>query len=582
MEFKAQTKETILILLMSVVLFVTSLPTNIQQLISFLSHTRLLENRPNELSLLESRVTVLSNLLIGYAISLLVLAIFSYRYSLTGTTIISQLNMHLKDIYSKIRNEIISSIRHYIVPDNGVTLLILALFIGSALRCYFLSQPMRYDESVTFMKFVNRDLPHLFYYSAPNNHVLHTIFVKVSTLIWGGHPASIRFPAFLAGVAQIPLIFYLCRSFKQSGLFASIAVAVFPYLVLYSTNARGYSLFVLLALGLAFSGARAAKKPSVLEATLFSLFASFGVFTIPSMFFPIAGIYCWVVCLLFINGQTLKTILFKFIIPSGIMTIAITVILYTPVIFFSNGIKPIIANRFVESEPGQEFINQMYSHFQGTFITFIRDIPASLLLVSMVLLVFGFYGSIKKRNWSILLILPSMFFGSAIIFLIKQKIPSSRTWIYIIPFMFIVADFGFTYLTELLSPKVKSLTTVASVIVGIVMAVSLISTNRITKYPDTGAFAEAQIAVQYLKPILTTNDIVYVHLPADWPVKFYLWYHSVPDIRADINHESQKEFFIVKKSRYSIMDMTDKQVIELFNLDDLALYQAVCLPVSSK
>ena len=181
----------------------------------------------------------------------------------------------------------------------------------------------------------------------------------------------------------------------------------------------------------------------------------------------------------------------------------------------------------------------------------------------------------KKRNWAILLILPSILFASGTVFLIKHRIPCPRTWIYVIPFILLVADSGFTYITEKVSHEIQSFFKIAAFIAGTLIAVPLIATNKITNYPDTGVFPEAQIVAQYLKPIMTTNDTIGVRLPADWPTYFYLWYYGVPELKAKTNLESRKKFLVVQKSRYSLMDMTDKPVINLLNFGDMALYQIV-------
>ena len=567
MKPKAPNIETILILIMSAGLFVTSLPSIIHlTLLNFPYHSQFLE-----------QINVLSNLLVTYGLALLVIAILSYICSLNGSTLVSQLNKQHTEILSELRKAVILSIQYCFDSENGTIWLFLALVIGAGLRGYFLFQPMRYDEAYTFLNFVNQDLSHLFFYPLPNNHVLHSILAKASTLIWGVHPASIRMTAFLAGVGLIPLIFCLCRTLKQSGVFASISAAVFPYLILYSTNARGYSLLVFLTLGLALIGAQTAKKISVSGAMIFSSIAALGMFTIPSMLFPIASIYCWLACLLIIMGHPHKTILYKFVIPSGLMTIAFTIILYTPVIFVSNGIESIVANRFVQSQPWQEFLSQICSHFQETFSDFSRDIPKTILLTGIMLVIIGIYSSVKKREWAILLILPSILFASIIVFLAKHKIPFPRTWIYVIPFILLVADSGFTYIIEKVQHKIQLFSKVTAFIVGAVIAVSLISTNKITNYPDTGTFPEAQIVAKYLKSVMTTNDRIVVRVPADWPTYFYLWYYGVPEFKTETNPESRKEFFIVQKSRCSIMDMTDKPVINLLNSGDMALYQAVVI-----
>ena len=79
------------------------------------------------------------------------------------------------------------------------------MLTGAALRIPLLDQPMRCDELYTAWALVARGLPTvLFDYSSPNNHVLHTLLVYISTQAWGSAAQVIRLPAFLAGILCIP------------------------------------------------------------------------------------------------------------------------------------------------------------------------------------------------------------------------------------------------------------------------------------------------------------------------------------------------------------------------------------------
>jgi 4-amino-4-deoxy-L-arabinose transferase-like glycosyltransferase len=445
--------------------------------------------------------------------------------------------------------------------------------VGLVIRGYFLAQPMRYDESFTFLNYVNHS-GHLFLYKLPNNHVLHTVFAKLSTLLWGSHPVSIRFPAFLFGIASVPLTFCFCRKLihERSGFLASIGMAVLPYMVLYSTNARGYSLLVFLTLALAFVGMHVAERPSPQGWALTSLIAALGMMTMPSMLFPIAGLYLWFACLLFLNGRTVTGILREFIIPCTIMTFAFTLILYIPSMVASGGVKPIIANPHMQSLQWNDFFHRIYPHVRTVFSRFSRDVPCSVLFIGVILLVAGLFRGLRKRDWPPLLLLPSVLLGSGVFFLIKHSIPKAGTWIYLIPFTLVLADSGVTYLVEMLPRSLRFLLPLLLFSIGLSYALSLMSRDAIAKYQDTGHFPEAPSVAEYLKPVMSRGDIVHSRTPADFPMRFYLRYFGMGKKQAT-NPKVGKEFFVVKKSRYTIDDLTDKPVIKLLDFDDAALYQ---------
>ena len=90
------------------------------------------------------------------------------------------------------------------MPDTFPLLIICV--IGVTLRLALLNQPMRYDETLTFIGYASRPLwQALTDYSAPNNHLFHTLLVHLTTLFGTQYSEwMIRVPAFAAGAAVIP------------------------------------------------------------------------------------------------------------------------------------------------------------------------------------------------------------------------------------------------------------------------------------------------------------------------------------------------------------------------------------------
>lgn len=560
--------ETSLILLTSIILFILS-PSILQvRILNSVYHS----------GAWESRAETISQLLIGYGFLFLILAIVSFESHNRGRSLTSMIIGGIKNSALALKKEFISLFEYHNRPGFFLFWPFFALIIGASVRGYFLSQPMRGDEAFTFLNFVNKGFISLFEYPVPNNHVFNTLLIKICTLIWDASPATIRIPAFLAGIAIIPLTYYLARAQnprKYSGVLSALAAALFPYLILYSTNARGYTLVTLLTVSIAVVALRYAKQPSGLGVVLLSVLSALGMWTIPSMIFGIAGLFCWLISLLLLGKHPFKSILYEFAIPFGFLSAAFTIVLYTPVIIVSNGIKPIIANKFVDSEDWPVFFSQFIPSIQHTFLELSRDIPSFVLIIGLALIAFGLYCSLRNRDLNTFLLLPCIVFGALIIIFVQHTLPYARLWIYTLPFIFVVADYGFSYVIEKLIPRLRILVTVALMLIGIIYAVHLISANIIAKYPDTSAFPEAPIVVQYLKPLLTKADNVRVSNTANWSTFFYFWYYDVPFPEKNEHTRSNKTFIIVKKSRYSVEDMTDKPVIKLLDFEDMALYQEV-------
>lgn len=495
-----------------------------------------------------------------------------------STSIFSLLKAQASDLPSLLREEIVPSVQDSFRSAYSSPWLLLAVIIGVGIRGYYLSQPMRFDESVAFLEFVNGNLQSLFYYPYPNNHVLHTILVKLVTLVLGANPISIRLIAFLAGIACIPLVYSVCRQLNQVGIFAALSVSVFPFLISYSTNARGYTLLVLLTLLMTLLGLYLIKRPSIAGAALMALVASLGMLTMPSMLFPIAGLYLWVVLSLFINTKDLRIAFYKFIIPCGVFTAIFTLILYTPVIIASQGIETIVNNIYVKPQAWSVFFEQLYPHIRNTLSDFLRDIPGFLRVSSLILVLIGMFSYIKKRDHVSLLLLPSLLLGSAVVLLLQHKIPFARTWIFIIPFLILAADAGFTLIIEYFSPGMRRSITLLTSLAALIFAIRLMASNNIAMYPDTGIFSEASIAAKYLKSTITKqqqNLVFESKTPATYPIYFYLWYYDIPIKFSDSNSAHSDIIYIVKKSSYSLKDMTDQPVNRIFAIDDMEVFQGV-------
>jgi len=559
--------ETIIILLLAIFSFINS-----QSWI----HLRLL-NEIYRSSLWEQRTTTISSLLLAYGILFLFLAALSFISNNKGQSITARFLSALEKEFFSMRKCLYKHLQEQQHFGNHLIWLGLFLAIAVGLRIYFLPQPMRGDEAYTFLKFVNGENISLFEYPVPNNHVLNTLMIKVSTFLWGASPAIIRLPAFLAGIAAVPLTFFLAREQNprpNAGFLSSLIIAIFPYLVLYSTNARGYSLVVMFTLICAFIALNYVKHPTTWGGTVrLALISALGLWAIPSMVFSIAGISIWLVILLFLKKRPLRIILLEFAIPFSLLCAIFAFILYTPVILASNGIQQIIANKFVESQTWIDFSLRILPGIRDALFEITRDVPPVILITWLVLMLISLLHAFRNRDWITFLQIPAFIFGAIIILLMQHSVPYSRIWIYLLPFIFILADYGFTILFDYLPSGWQLSTKIGLALLGCFFSLQLISNDVITQYPDTSAFPEAQLVAQYLKPILHESDIVRVSNTADWPVYFYFWYYHVPYQFEEKPANPSRIFIVIKKSRYSIEDMTDKPVIRVLDFENMSLYQ---------
>jgi hypothetical protein len=107
--------------------------------------------------------------------------------------------------------------------QHGLTLAFIVV-IGVALRLYLIHQPLHYDEAYTYLHFASRGIRAVITdYHAPNNHVLHSVLVRISYGVFGHDPWALRVPAAAAGVLLIPAVYVVGRLFHGSaaGLIAA-------------------------------------------------------------------------------------------------------------------------------------------------------------------------------------------------------------------------------------------------------------------------------------------------------------------------------------------------------------------------
>lgn len=452
--------------------------------------------------------------------------------------------------------------------------LIAITMIAIGVRSYFLTQPMRFDEAFTFMHYVARarggieQIGWLFLYDYPNNHVLHTILVCLSTAFFGNTPCAIRLPAFLAGIATIPLIAILCRNRDRhfSGLGASMGCAVLPFLVLYGTGGRGYSLIVLFTVAALIIGARTRPENMRGASLLLAVVESLGLFTIPTMLFPVAGINLWVSLHLWLSCRRVASILRNFILPLIALTGLITCALYLPVIVRNGGIATLLNNNTVHTganaDPFWKFLNDIAPHTVFCWNQYWRDVPTAMVWVCVTLCAIGAWDHLQHQSWIALSLVPAVLAGTIILFIMKHQIPFDRTWIFLVPVAFTWMDAGYARLLDFVSRKAAwTLQAVALLAIG-AYAISLASRDAIAHYPDTGSFEEAATVVDLFRKDIANGARIHAICPVSDPLFFYIQREGLT-YPAATSLPNSKDIYVFKKNENPVeLPAPPRQVLE--------------------
>ena len=437
--------------------------------------------------------------------------------------------------------------------------LLLITLLGVAIRAYFLGQPMRYDEAYTFLTFVNQSFGYLFYYPLPNNHVLHTLLVKASVELFGAHPLTIRLPAFIAGVLNIPLAFLVAKRLSHqplSGYFAAFFMAIAPFLILFDTMARGYSLLIFVMLLLALGVDALIKGVRLNYLVGISSLGALGLFLMPSFLFPLGGLYGWY----WLRSGFLP----RYWLLWPLLTALITLVLYTPVIIANGGIDSIIGNRFVASLAWSDWFARMPQHLSSSYLSLTRGFNPLVITFSVVVVAIGVvWAKWRKDLRAALWLFFSLLFVSLILVLVKRVIPFDRTWIFLLPAFFIALDAVFAKALGDLSRHFQLFVQVFLLSIAGVFSVNLMKADVVANYPDTGYFPEAPVIAEVLLQQKSSGDEWLATTPVVWPTAFYLWYFGDLEgfMPGRVEPDSQAaQFFVIKPSRYDLSRLTESEI----------------------
>ena len=497
-----------------------------------------------------------------------------------------------KKIYS-----VITEIRFLLFGLNRLEVISLfsIITLGVILRVYFLSQPMRFDESATFLHYVNNHWLSLFNYTAPNNHLLNTVLIKLVTSIWGGHPEIIRLPAFLFSISSIVLTFIVCRCLGSPGWFAAALVACHPYLILFATNARGYSALVFFTLLFLLQGIFFLKNRDYWSPRILGLIGAIGLFNLPIMLFSIFGITLWMSVLLYKTQPQISLIIKSFYSPLFLYGITTCLILYGSVLFvtsfFNNGIGPafqlIFNNEFVTSGESSFFFSTLRSYAWNLLRVYTQEISLYFIFITLAFVLMAILRDTALKNFRTTSLLLIISISTILIFFIKHTFPYPRTWIFMIPIVAVVADQGFGYLLSLFRNHSK-LIYYTFLLCVISVVPTLLNPTRMSLYADTGTFTDAPAIAKNIHHFLNNEDLLVANvIPSSLPIYYYLWHERTFNPKLQQNNTPVKTYIFLpndklKLEMYShpphpIDTSLPKQKIErveqIFNFNGSILYR---------
>ncbi|MFN7266025.1 MAG: hypothetical protein ACK5VB_00890, partial [Bacteroidota bacterium] len=131
--------------------------------------------------------------------------------------------------------------------ENRILAGIAALFgVYILIRAYNL--PITVDEASTAINHVPRLVVDTLFYEReanPNNHILNTLLIKITTGIFGWHHFIVRLPVLIGGALYAWAAIQLSRRISSFSPVRILALLLFfgnPYMLEFFSFARGYGL----------------------------------------------------------------------------------------------------------------------------------------------------------------------------------------------------------------------------------------------------------------------------------------------------------------------------------------------------
>jgi uncharacterized membrane protein len=382
------------------------------------------------------------------------------------------------------------------------------------LRLHYLNQPMRYDESFTYLFYASKPLRFaLSSYTTPNNHLLNTLLVHLSVRALGNHPWVIRLPVLVAGVATIPMTYAAARKLfdRNAGVLAAAFVASSSWLVEFSTNARGYAFVILAFVTLVALGFDLMEAPSWRPGVLFSVVTAIGFYAAPVMLWPFATVVAWMLVQLTLRKR-LRDAAALAIWPVAGLVLAF--LAYLPVIL-TTGLPAMMrtARDLGAQGPIDELFGALWSFVQ-------RDTTNVAGLLLAVAAMVGVLKEVRTR-----LSVPIFLVGIALAGMTLVAIPTHpppRVWLFLLPLYFATASHG---LFSLASARLKSSQryfALAGVAACLALSALILANGGVTRSVETGAVPDVPRIVSFLRTFMRTGDRVQAFAYATPIVAYYL------------------------------------------------------------
>jgi uncharacterized membrane protein len=430
--------------------------------------------------------------------------------------------------YSLDMRQFVMELRPKTKDFFAIIFLLLVLVCAATIRADQLNGQITHDEAYTYVVFSSTSIFNIVTnYHLPNNHVLNSLLIDLSTHLFGAQPWAVRLPALIAGLLLILATYAIARQIygKYTSLLSAVLIAILPGAIQYSTHGRGYvfvSLFTMLCLSLANY---LRKNNNLFAWSLLAICAALGFYSVPVMLFPFGMVFAWLFFENIYDNKKRANSKVNFVKNwsfTGITSVILVLLLYTPIFIYS-GPNSVFANQFVQSEPWGGYLASIPSTAMAVW----RDWTIGLPFMVTVLLQIGFCLSLildRKIATNRFPLQLAAVVGIGLLILVQRPRAETKVWTFLqAPFMIWCAA-GIMGLIHTIPIKFSRKTFLATVMVIMALLASSVTAFRIFPHLRDNWVAKNPVenTAIALKNQISPSDLIIVDSPFDAPI----WYYS--------------------------------------------------------
>lgn len=255
-------------------------------------------------------------------------------------------------------------------PKSTVPILLIAILLAAALlRFHDLDRTsLWYDEAVSWSQ-SRGSLGDLLSAVAKDNYPpLHNLVLWVTMPVLGDSETALRIPSAALGVLAVWLTYLIGRMVggKSVGLLAAALLAVSPFHIWYSTEARMYSLLAATGLAFLLSLLKVLERPSA--SWLVTLALSGALFLYSHIYAVLAFLAVGLTCALFVLIDTVRTrSLSQLNAFRACIAMAVSAISFFPwLVILTNRARSVAETGFWIAYPDAAFLKSMAFSISGS------------------------------------------------------------------------------------------------------------------------------------------------------------------------------------------------------------------------